>query len=50
MQNLDVCTSSRAGVFIVSLLEKKKNPKNLSSFTQAEFKVTEVNYMQSRYW
>lgn len=38
-----------AGVFIVSLLETPP-PKNLSSFTQAEFKVTEVNYMQSRYW
>lgn len=37
-----------AGVFIVSLLETP--PQNLSSFTQAEFKVTEVNYMQSRYW
>lgn len=39
-----------AGVFIVSLLEPPPPPQNLSSFTQAEFKVTEVNYMQSRYW
>lgn len=37
------------GVFIVGLLGNTP-PKNLSSFTQAEFEVTEVNYMQSRYW
>lgn len=42
--------------FILSMLQvyllsvRWNPPENLSAFTQVEFKVTEVNYMQSRYW